>query len=145
MKPEASHSDMKMQVQIYTLEGTWFDGPSCGVVAQSEQGGLEILPGHTSFLAVLTMGPLVVRQSEDQSIFFISGGIIHVIDQRVIILADEAHRAHDLDEAAANKAREKALDRLSHQGDSVNYSEVLREIAFAREQLRVIRMSKKNA
>lgn len=133
---------MSMQVQIYTLEETWYDGPSCGVVAQSELGGLEILPGHTSFLAVLTMGPLVVRQDGDQSIFFISGGILHVVDQKVIILADEAHRARDLDEVAANKARQAALDRLSNQSDNVNYSEVLREISFAREQLRVIRMSK---
>lgn len=133
-----------MTVQIYTLEETWFDGPAYGVVAQSDTGGLEILPGHTSFLAVLTMGPLVVRQCDDQNIYFVSGGILHVIDDKVIILADEAHRAHDLDEVAADQARQKAMDRLSNRGDNINYSEVLREISFAREQLRVIRMSKKN-
>lgn len=144
MKPEVNATSL-MQVQIYTLEGTWFDGPSCGVVTQTEEGGIEILPGHTALLAVLAMGPLVVRQNDDQSIFFISGGIIHVMEQKVIILADEAHRARDLDEAAANKARQKAMDRLSNQGDNVNYSEVIREIAFAREQLRVIRMSKTDA
>lgn len=129
------------------MEETWFEGPSLGVMAQSPYGGLEILPGHTSFLAILTMGPLVVRQVETavsggQSIFFISGGIVHVTDQEVIILADDALRSRDLDEASADRARLRALEQLSNQKDSVNYSEVLREIALAREQLRVIRMSK---
>lgn len=133
-----------MHVKIYTVEETWYEGQALGVVAQGVCGGLEILPGHASLLSLLTVGPLVVRQQHDQSIFFISSGVLHVLAGNVTILADNALRARDLDEASANKAKQQAMERLANKNDAVNYSEVLREIAFAREQLRVIRMSKKD-
>ena len=82
---------------------------------------------------------------DEPAIFFVSSGIVHVLQSHVIVLIDEAHYAHDLDEVAAEKARQTAVDQLQNHNENINYSEVLREIAVAREQLRVIRMSRKDA
>lgn len=135
---------LSMHVAIYTLEATLFDGNALSLFAQGVQGGFEILPGHTSFLSVIVMGPLMIRGVSDQEIFFVSGGVVHVTEGRVIVLVDEAHQASNLDEVAAQKARQVAIDQLQNQHENVNYSEVIREIALAREQLRVIHMSKKD-
>jgi len=138
------NAPLSMHVAIYTLEATLFDGEALSLFAQGVQGGFEILPGHTSFLSVIGMGPLMIRGVSDQEIFFVSGGIVHVTEGRVIVLVDEAHQASNLDEVAAQKARQLAIDQLQNRHENVNYSEVIREIALAREQLRVIRMSKKD-
>ena len=134
-----------MHVSIFSLDATLYNGEALSFTAQGVEGSFEVWPQHTSFMTILAMGPLVIRvPNEEQAIFFISGGVMHVLDGKITVLVDEAHRAHDLDEVAAQKARQKALDALQNQHEHVNYSEVLREIALAREQLRVIRMSKKN-
>ena len=66
------NAPLSMHVAIYTLEATLFDGEALSLFAQGVQGGFEILPGHTSFLSVIGMGPLMIRGVSDQEIFFVS-------------------------------------------------------------------------
>ena len=111
---------LSMKVAVHSLEATLFDGEAQSLIAQGVSGSFEILPGHTSFLATIGMGPLVIRAPHDQAIFFVSSGIIHVLEGKVLVLVDEAHNASDLDEVAAEKARQAAIDQLQNHHENVN-------------------------
>lgn len=130
---------MSLKIDIYSLEATWFDGMAESLLAPGLETGLEIFPGHIPIVVQLGIGPLVVRQKEDESIFFITGGLLHVQHNHVLILADEAQSAGDLDEFSVEQKRKEALHRLYEQTSAMDYSQVLLEVAYARQQLRTIK------
>jgi F-type H+-transporting ATPase subunit epsilon len=63
--------------------------------------------------------------------------------QVVTVLADTAIRAKDLDEAAANRAKEEAERLLAHRSDAVEIAQAQAELAQAIAQLQAIERLRK--
>ena len=74
---------------------------------------------------------------------YLSGGMLEVQPHNVTVLADVATRADDLDEQAAEQAKQRAEENLSTQSGDVNYAEAAAELARAVAKLRVIQAAKK--
>ena len=68
------------------------------------EGYLGILPGHTPLLTLLTTGALTYRQGNQLHRLAISGGFAEVLPDRVIVLADAAERAEEIDTTRARNA-----------------------------------------
>jgi F-type H+-transporting ATPase subunit epsilon len=64
-------------------------------------GYLGILPGHTPLLSELGTGALSYRQGSLTRRIAISGGFLEVLPDRVIVLAEFAERAEEIDAAGA--------------------------------------------
>jgi F-type H+-transporting ATPase subunit epsilon len=61
----------------------------------------------------------MVRNNGHEDFFFVAGGFLEVMPDKVVILADVAERAEDIDEAAAEQARKAAQDALAQdEGDA---------------------------
>ncbi len=84
------------------------------VLAPGALGQLGILPGHTYLITRLDSGELVVRKGGQDRAFAISGGFMEVQPDRVIVLADTAEAADEIDVQRAEAARERAT-RLMQQ------------------------------
>ena len=88
------------------------------VVAPGSEGEFGVLPGHTPFLATLRVGMLSYREGSDWHHLAVEWGYAEVGPDRVIILAEGADRASEIDlsEARIDKERaEKALaEKLEH-------------------------------
>ena len=78
------------------------------------------------------------QEGEEQS-FFVSGGLLEVQPHVVTVLADTAIRAHDLDEAAALEAKERAEQLLSDKQADIDYARAQAELAESMAQLAAIR------
>jgi F-type H+-transporting ATPase subunit epsilon len=63
---------------------------------------------------MLLPGELLVRKGGEESYIAISGGFLEVRPDRIIILADAAERAEDIDIARAEAAKQRAEERLKH-------------------------------
>ena len=70
--------------------------------------------------------------------FFASGGYLEVQPSHVTILADTALRAEDLDEVAAQQAKEQAERALSDRAADLDHAAVAAMLAEALAQLRVL-------
>jgi len=68
------------------------------------EGYLGILPGHTPLLTELATGALSYRQGGQTRRVAVSGGFAEVLADRVIVLADSAERAEEIDLARARAA-----------------------------------------
>ena len=76
-------------------------------------GYFGVLPGHTPLLAVLQVGELWYRQGSEKHYLAISYGFAEVQPDRVTILAQIAEKADEIDLARAEKAKQRAEERIA--------------------------------
>ena len=83
------------------------------VVAPGSEGYFGVLPGHAAFLATLGSGEVVYRRGRDEVHLAVHGGFAEVTPERVIILAETAERPDEIDRERAERARQRAEQRMA--------------------------------
>ena len=101
-----------LRLDIVTAEQSIFSDDVDMVIAPGVEGQLGILPHHAPLMTSLQPGELLVRKGDTEEILVISGGFLEVRPDRVIILADAAERAEEIDVARAEEAKRRAEERL---------------------------------
>ena len=127
----------KIHCEIVTAERSVFDDRVDMIVAPGVEGQLGILPKHAPLITSLTYGELVLKREglEDEYIA-IGGGFMEVGPEHVIILADSAERAEEIDEARAEAARERA-EQLMAQKQAEDVDLARAEAALRRSMIRL--------
>ena len=101
------------RLDIVTAERVVFSDDVDVVIAPGVEGQLGILPHHAPLMTILQAGELVVRRGGQEDSLAISGGFLEVRPDRVIVLADQAERAEEIDIARAEAAKKRAEQRLA--------------------------------
>ncbi|HEU4950290.1 MAG TPA: F0F1 ATP synthase subunit epsilon [Candidatus Deferrimicrobiaceae bacterium] len=78
------------------------------VVAPGYEGEFGVLPDHTPYLAILNIGMLRYRKGNEVRRIALGGGFAEVSPERVVVMADTAERAEEIDLERARRARERA-------------------------------------
>ncbi len=103
---------MPLHLEIVTAERTVFSGEVDMVTVPGSGGVMGVLPHHAPVLSTLKPGELRVKVGDEISYFAIGGGFVDIQGDRVIILADSAERADEIDIARAELARQRAQELL---------------------------------
>jgi len=128
-----------IHVDIVSAEGEIFSGEARMVFLPASEGEIGVTPRHAPLLSMLKPGTVRVQPPEgEEQFFYVGGGALEVQPQRVTVLADTAARAHDLDEAAAVAARQRAEQALAGHLDKISQAEALAELARAIAQIKLI-------
>jgi F-type H+-transporting ATPase subunit epsilon len=101
------------RLEIITPERVLVSEDVDSLVAPGGEGEFQILPGHTQFLNILKIGPLVYDKSGKKYYMSVSGGFCEVTPTRTVILARTAEPADSIDKARAIAAKERATKRLA--------------------------------
>jgi F-type H+-transporting ATPase subunit epsilon len=126
---------MTIKLDIVTVEKVVFSGDVDMVVAPGQEGEMGILPHHAPLMTALNAGELIARQSGEEYCMAISGGYLEVLPDRIIVLADSAERAEDIDIARAEAAKKRAQEVLA---GSANQAEAaMAEAAIRRAIARI--------
>ena len=99
-----------MKVEVVSPERVLFSGVATQLITRTESGGeIAFLPGHTSFLGVLTENHtrIFLEDGRVQSVA-IHGGFVEASGGHVTLLSDNAELAEDIDVARARAAKERA-------------------------------------
>ena len=124
---------------IVSAEEEIFSGQVEMVVATGTIGELGILPGHTPLLTGVRPGPVrLILEGGEEEIYFASGGYLEVQPTTIQILADTALRAEDLDEIAAQEAKNKAEQELADQKADLDFARVMADLQEQAAMLRTI-------
>ena len=133
-----------LRVDIVSAQAEIFSGEAQLVVATGEMGELGIAPRHAPLITRLKPGHVdVVLANGERQQFWVSGGILEVQPQVVTVLADTAARASDLDEVAAQRAKQEAEDALANRTDAVEIAEAQAKLAEAITQLQALERLRK--
>lgn len=133
-----------IRCEIVSAESEIFRGEANLVVATGEAGELGIAPRHAPLITRLKPGQVRVHlPNGEEQFYYVSGGILEVQPQVVTVLADTAIRARDIDEAAANRAKENAERQLANRTDAMEIAQAQAELMQAIAQLRAIEQLRK--
>jgi F-type H+-transporting ATPase subunit epsilon len=101
-----------IRLDIVTAEQSVYSEDVDMVIAPGVQGQLGVLPHHAPLMTMLEPGELIVRKGSEETYMAVSGGFLEVRPDRVIVLADSAERAEEIDIARAEEAKRRAEKRL---------------------------------
>ncbi len=128
---------LTLQVQVVTTTGLIYEGEADEVVAPGSEGQLGILPRHAPLMTMLKVGALHIKHNGGEETLFVGGGFMEVSNNQVIVLADDAERAADIDEARAEEARRRAEEALATAASDVDRAALEGQIERALGRLRV--------
>ena len=101
-----------LKLEIVTAESPVFTGEVDAIIAPGTVGQFTILPHHAAFMTMLEAGELCLRVGGQETFMVVSGGFLEVMDDKVIVLADAAERADDIDAARAEDAKKRAQEQM---------------------------------
>ncbi len=128
-----------IQCDIVSAHEEIWSGRAVQVFATGVAGELGIYPRHTPLITQLKPGPVrVVDEQGEEQFFFVGGGIIEIQPHIVTVLADTAVRADDLDEAAAQRAKDEAERELQDRSGEMEVAEAQAKLAEAVAQLQAL-------
>jgi len=129
---------MPLTVEIVTVERVVLKEEGVDeVIAPGVEGQLAVLPQHAAFMTMLAPGELILKKGGEEIPFAVTGGFFEVLRDRVVVLADAAERADEIDVARAEEARERAKTTLERRETVEDLAQVQASLQRALIRLRV--------
>ena len=132
----------KISVKIVTPERVVYEDVVDQATLPVADGEVTILPKHRSYIASLKAGDVMVRKGTEEFDIAIAGGFLEFAENELVVLADEAERAEEIDLQKAEDARKRAED-LKNQVIRTDDAEYARVAAALEMEIAKIRVAKK--
>jgi len=127
-----------LKVEVITAERVVFSEEGVErVIAPGAVGEFTILPEHAPFMTMLRPGEMRLIKGGEETSLVVMGGFLEVRDDRVVVLADTAERAEEIDVARAEAARRRALERLASREATVDLARAQAALQRALVRLKV--------
>ncbi len=135
----------KINFEIVTPERTILKDKVESITIPTQKGQITVLSGHIPLIAILAPGEIIVKnEGKDKVYMAVSGGFVEVLVNKVVILADTAERAEEIDESRAQEAKERA-EKLKEEkrGDAREFAALSAKIEKEMARLKVARRRRK--
>ena len=134
-----------VHIDVVSAEASIFSGEAEFVVAPASAGEVGIYPHHAPMVTTIKPGALRIKlpNAAEETLIFISGGILEVQPGLITVLADTAVRGHDLDEAKAIAAKEAAEEAMKNRTSDIDYAKAQAELSEALAQIKTIERLRK--
>ncbi|MFA5754229.1 MAG: ATP synthase F1 subunit epsilon [Patescibacteria group bacterium] len=134
-------SQKTIKFEIVTSERVVLKQEILQITVPTTSGEITILPDHIPLVSVLQPGVIEVKRNDNIiEIMSVSSGFIEVMKDKVVILADTAERAEELDEAAIKEAQARAEETKKNAKniDEVQFTEVAAKLEKELARLRAV-------
>ena len=128
-----------LQLEIVTPEATVYSEAVEMVTLPAVEGQMGVLPFHVRLVTQLVPGELIVRKDGHDDFLAVGEGLVEVTNDRVSIVSNMAVAIDNIDEAAAEEARERAATRLREKLSTEEVASVNAAMARSLAQLHVKR------
>lgn len=132
-----------IKLKIVTPERVVYEGDIFQATIPTQVGEITILPNHRSYIASLKPGEMIVKEkgSKREVDLAVAGGFIEFHDNKLVVLADEAERAEEINIEEVEKAKKRAEDIKNKviQVDEMEYARVAAALEMELAKLKVAR------
>ncbi len=132
-----------IKLEIITPEARTFSDNVEMVTLTGLDGEMGILPQHMPLMTQLVEGEIIAKKDGETIFLAVGNGFVQVTGDRVAVLTDMAVRAENIDEAAAEQARQRAQARLAEKLTNEEAAAVQASLSYATTQLRIKQRHKK--
>ena len=134
---------MPLRIEIITPEGELVDvDDATHVLLPGADGEVGILPGHSPMACAMQIGVIHVDREEGQTEVLAShGGFAEINSDHIMVLAESAEKAEEIDKARAEKALKQARQKLRHATEQER-GHLEAAVARAHTRLRAARMAR---
>lgn len=126
-----------IKLEIVTPEAKTFSDDVDMVTLTGGDGEMGILPQHMPLMTQLVAGEITALKGNQQIFLAVGDGFVQVTGDRVSVLTDMAILAENIDEAAAEEARQRAEARLAQKISDEDAAMVQATLSQALTQLKV--------
>ena len=110
-----------LNVKIMTPYGLYFQNDKVEYLeVRSDFSVLGILPNHAPLVSTLIISPMVIKIDGKKTEYAITGGVIHVKKDEVVLLVNAIESADEIDLERAKASKERAEARLKEKSDEIN-------------------------
>lgn len=135
---------LTIHLDIVSAEEAIFSGLVERLSLTGALGEMGIYPGHAPLLTHIQPGFVRLKlQGGEESVYYVSGGVLEVVPLCVTVLADTVERAEDLDESKAAEAKAASEALLTGKQGTFDHAKALHALVSASGQLRAIQELKK--
>lgn len=129
-----------LHFKIVTPERVVFEDTVTSVTLPTAEGEITILPHHIPIVSMLVAGVARIHKNGQEIPLAVSSGVIEVSGQSIVVLADTAERADELEEAKIEQARKVAEDLMhARRGDAEGFAEATAMLERELVRLKVAR------
>ena len=133
-----------LQFKIVTPERVVFEDSVDEVILPTVEGEIAVLPNHIPLVSLLQAGILRIKKGGEEIPLAVSGGVIEIDGKRVVVLADTAERADELEEEKIEKARSAAQKLMEEKrGDAEGFAEATALLERELARLKVVKRYRK--
>jgi F-type H+-transporting ATPase subunit epsilon len=130
----------KLLFEITTPEGKVYSEQVDEVVLPTPNGEIGILPNHIPLVSLLNAGELRIKKGSEVTYLAVSGGFIEIRPDKIVVLADTAERAEDIDEERAEEARNQAEKMLTEKReDAQEFAAIAAKMEKELARLKVVK------
>lgn len=139
MEFEINFMSLRIKFKIVTPEKTVFESEIDQASLPVVNGEVTILPNHRSYIAALKAGEIMLKKGAEEIIMAVSGGFIEFNNNNLVVLADTAERAEEIDIKRAEEAKARAEEAMKQKEsmDNIEYARVAATIEKEMARLRV--------
>lgn len=120
-------SQKTIKLEIVTPERVVLRQEALQVTVPTTSGEITILPDHIPLISILRPGVLELKRVDNLvEVMSVSGGFIEVLKDKIVVLADSAERAEELDEERIKEAKTRAeeLKKSAKAADDIEFADI---------------------
>jgi F-type H+-transporting ATPase subunit epsilon len=130
--------EKSFKLQIITPSRVIFQDDAKSISAPGTQGGFQVLYNHAPFISTIEVGELRVMDTSGKDLLYAtSGGFVEVRDNSVVVLAETAEPAAEIDKRRAKAASERAAKRLHSKDPEIDVERARLAMVRSLNRLRV--------
>lgn len=135
---------LRIKFKIVTPERTVHESEVDQATLPVADGQVTILPNHRSYIASLKPGEIVLKDGDKEILLVTSGGFIEFNDNNLIMLADTAERAEEIDIKRAEETARKRAEDLKKEKITMDEMEYARVAASIEKEMVRIKVARKH-
>jgi F-type H+-transporting ATPase subunit epsilon len=132
---------MKIKFKIATPERIVYEDEIDQITLPTKMGEITILPNHIPLVSSLMPGEILIKKGKAEIPLAVSGGFLELANNQLVILADTAECAEEIDEERAEAGRKRAQKLLEKKQakEEVDFTALAAKMEKELARLKVVR------
>jgi F-type H+-transporting ATPase subunit epsilon len=128
-----------LYIEIITPAKITYKGNIESVTVPGVKGSFQVLKNHAPLISVLDIGLVKIKENENSTKYFAtSGGTVEVLNNYILVLADSLEALDEIDIERAQRAKERAMERLTHKTEDTDIERARTALARSVNRLNLV-------